>query len=343
MNNIAIVTGVAGQDGSFLAESLLRQGFEVHGLVRPSTRHDISNLKYVENNPDFVRHEIDLLETEAITRLIRKLKPDEFYNLAACSFVPASWELPEYVSQINAIAPLRILEAIRNHSEGTAFYQAGSSEMFGRVVDRTKPLSEHSYHYPRSPYGASKSFAHNLTRNYRESYGLHACNGILFNHESERRDPRFVTRKITTGLAKWATDHAQVLKMGNLDSIRDWGYSPDYVEAMQLMMRHEFADDWVVATGQAHSVRQFIEQSCRCLGFRIQWEGEGAGERGLNEDGELVVEVDPVFYRPAEVEYLRGDSSKIRDGLGWKEKTPFEKMVRRMMAHDAPTLSVATA
>ncbi len=337
----AIVTGVAGQDGSFLAESLLRQGFEVHGLVRPTTRNDIGNLKYVESNPQFVRHEIDLLEAEAITRLVRKVKPDEFYNLAACSFVPASWELPEYVTQINAVVPLRILEAIRTHSEDTSFYQAGSSEMFGLVEPGTV-LSENSYHHPRSPYGVSKSFAHNITRNYRESFGLHACNGILFNHESERRDPRFVTRKITTGLAKWATDRTQVLKMGNMDSVRDWGYSPDYVEAMQMMVRHDVPDDWVVATGQAHSVRQFIEQACRCLGFQIQWEGSGDGERGFDQNGEIVVEVDPRFYRPAEVGYLRGDSRKIRTVLGWKEKTPFEKMVRRMMAHDAPTLSVAS-
>ena len=333
MTNVAIITGVAGQDGSYLAESLLRKGYEVHGLIRPTTRNEIDNLVVAERSPRFHKHEIDLLETEALTRLIRKHSPDEYYNLAACSFVPASWDLPDYVTRVNALVPLRILEAIRAHSPETRFYQAGSSEMFGNVLDRSVPLHEHSYHYPRSPYGATKSFAHNITRNYRESHGLHATNGILFNHESERRDPRFVTRKITRGLAVWCNNRAP-LKMGNLDAVRDWGYSPDYVEAMQLMVRNETADDWCVATGKAHSVRDFIRFACENLGFDIQWEGEGVKERGFDEHGETVVEIDPAFYRPAEVEFLRGDSSKIRRYLGWSEKTTFPDMVRLMMEND---------
>lgn len=329
----AIVTGVAGQDGSFLAESLLCQGYEVHGLIRPSTRHEIDNLSLAQANPAFHRHDIDLLESESLSKLIRKVKPDEFYNLAACSFVPASWELPEYVSQVNAVAPLRMIEAIRAYSEDTRFYQAGSSEMFGHVRAEDLPLNERSYHHPRSPYGASKSFAHNLVRNYRESYGLHFTNGILFNHESERRDPRFVTRKITHWLAKWHKQGAGPLLMGNMDSQRDWGYSPDYVEAMQLMVRAKQADDWVVATGEKRTVRQFIEASFQAIGQEITWTGKGTKEIG-EVNGKLAVKVDQALYRPAEVEVLEGNASKIRDSLNWRPKTTFTGMVEKMVSHD---------
>lgn len=330
----AIVTGVAGQDGSYLAESLLAQGFEVHGLVRPSTRNEIQNLDVAQRHHSFVRHDIDLLESESVTRLIRKVQPDEFYNLAACSFVPASWELPEYVTQVNSVAPLRMIEAIRTYSPKTRFYQAGSSEMFGKVRAQDLPLNERSYHHPRSPYGASKSFTHNLVRNYRESFGLPFTNGILFNHESERRDPRFVTRKITHWIARWVKRGGEPLSMGNLDSERDWGYSPDYVEAMQLMVRSDRFDDWVVATGEKRTVRDFIETSFQVVGQEIQWEGEGTNEVGKTEQGDVAVKINEKFYRPAEVDILEGDATRIRDVLGWRPRTTFEGMVKKMVDHD---------
>lgn len=330
----AIITGVAGQDGSFLADSLLRKGYQVHGLVRPTTRNEIGNLGFASRHPNFIRHEIDLLESESLTRLVKKLCPDEFYNLGACSFVPVSWELPEYITQVNAVAVLKILEAIRNHSTDTRFYQAGSSEMFGRVLDKSKPLNETSYHYPRSPYGASKSFAHNLVRNYRESFQLHVSNGILFNHESERRDPRFVTRKITRGLVQRVSRGGPPISLGNLEACRDWGYSPDYVEAMQLMVRADEPDDWVVATGRARSVRDFVEAACRALDQTIEWEGKGVLEVGFDCDGNELVTIDPAFYRPAEVDFLLGDSSRIRSSLRWQEETSFEQMVKKMVDHD---------
>lgn len=330
----AIITGVAGQDGSYLAESLLSKGYEVHGLVRPSTRTEIYNLTEARKNPNFHTHEVDLLETESLTRLIRKIRPDEFYNLAACSFVPASWELPDYVSQVNGLAVLRIMEVIRTYCEGTRFYQASSSEMFGKVRPEDLPIKEHTYHHPRSPYGVSKSFAHNLVRNYRESYGLHFSNGILFNHESERRDPRFITRKVTSTLVKTVLG-GPALRIGNLEAKRDWGYAPDYVEAMQLMARHKEAGDWVVATGETRSVRDFIEETCDVLDRSLLWSGEGANEVGRDADSdEILVTVDPEFYRPAEVDVLQGDSTPIREQLGWKPNTTFTGMVRKMVEHD---------
>ena len=334
----AIVTGAAGQDGSFLAESLLEKGYEVHGLVRPSTRHEIRNLKRAEESAKFHRHEVDLLETAALVRLVRDVRPDEFYNLAACSFVPASWDIPDYVCEVNGMAPLRILEAIRAYSPETRFYQAGSSEMFGQVFNRDEPLHENSYHYPRSPYGASKSFAHNIARNYRESFGMHVTNGILFNHESERRDVRFVTRKVTMGVAKWS-ETGIPLDIGNMDSVRDWGYSPDYVEAMQMMVRHDTPGDWVVSTGVARTVRKFVETAFSVLGHKVSWSGRGLDEVGV-VDGKVAVRVDPKYYRPAEVEFLQGDSRKIRTELGWSERTTFQEMVRRMVRQDVKFVKV---
>ncbi len=331
----AIITGVAGQDGSFLADSLLAKGYEVHGVVRPSTRTDIHNLSGAEKSPLFHKHEVDLLETESLTRLIRKIQPDEFYNLGACSFVPVSWELPDYVSQVNGLAVLKMMEAIRNFSENTRFYQASSSEMFGKVRPEDLPIKEHTYHHPRSPYGVSKSFAHNLVRNYRESYGLHFSNGILFNHESERRDPRFVTRKITTTLVKTVLG-GPPLRIGNLEAKRDWGYAPDYVEAMQLMLQDYRGGDWVVATGETRTVRQFIEETLAVFDRSLMWVGEGSNEEGQDENtGEVLVTVDPEFYRPAEVDVLLGDATLIREELGWKPKTTFAGMVRKMVDHDA--------
>lgn len=330
----AIITGVAGQDGSYLAESLIKKGYEVHGLIRPSTRVDIHNLMNVVKSPNFHKHEIDLLETESISRLIRRTQPDEFYNLGACSFVPVSWELPDYVSQVNGLAVLRILEAIRANSDETRFYQASSSEMFGRVRPEDLPLHENSYHHPRSPYGVSKSFAHNLVRNYRESFGLHFNNGILFNHESERRDPRFISRKVTSTLVKTVLG-GEALRIGNLNAKRDWGYAPDYVEAMQLMVRNNEPGDWVVATGQTRTVRALIEETCRALNREIVWSGGGIEEVGRDRmSGQVLALVDPEFYRPAEVDVLLGDSSRIRNELGWSENTSFSQMVRKMVEND---------
>ncbi|HEC92463.1 MAG TPA: GDP-mannose 4,6-dehydratase [Candidatus Atribacteria bacterium] len=326
----ALITGITGQDGSYLAELLLKKGYEVYGLNRRKALAGMENIEHILNKIEIV--EGDLVEESRIYKIVRELQPDEIYNLAAQSFVPYSWKSPIYTANVNALGTLRLLEAIRIFSPDTKFYQASSSEIFGKAVET--PQNEMTYHYPRSPYGCSKSFGFNITRNYRESYGLFAVNGVLFNHESERRGLQFVTRKITHSVAKIYLGLQDKLILGNLDAKRDWGYAPDYVEAMYLMMQYKKPDDWVIATEETHSVREFTELAFREIGMRLTWEGEGVNEKGLDEDGNVRVEVSKKFFRPAEVEILRGDASKARKILGWEPKVTFKEMIRRMVEYD---------
>lgn len=326
----ALITGITGQDGSYLAELLLKKGYKVYGLNRRKALAGMKNIEHILDKIEIV--EGDLVEESRIYEIVRELQPDEIYNLAAQSFVPYSWKSPIYTINVNALGALRLLEAIRIYSPDTKFYQASSSEMFGKVAKNSQ--KEMTYHYPRSPYGCSKSFAFNITRNYRESYGLFAVNGILFNHESERRGLQFVTRKITHSVAKIYFGLQDKLALGNLNAKRDWGYAPDYVEAMYLMMQHKKPDDWVIATGEAHSVREFTELAFKEVRINLTWRGKGVNERGIDENGNVRVEVSEKFFRPAEVEILRGDSSKARKILGWKAKTSFKEMIKRMVEYD---------
>ncbi|MCD6448185.1 MAG: GDP-mannose 4,6-dehydratase [Thermoplasmata archaeon] len=329
----ALITGVTGQDGSYLAEFLLKKGYKVYGLNRRKALAGMENIKNILHNENFEIVEGDLLEESRINEIIRELQPDEVYNLAAQSFVPYSWKSPIYTANVNALGCLRLLEAIRIYSPDTKFYQASSSEMFGKVMEM--PQNEMTYHYPRSPYGCSKSFAFNITRNYRESYGMFAVNGILFNHESERRGLQFVTRKITYSVAKIYHGLQEKIVLGNLDAKRDWGYAPDYIKAMyMMMMQYKEPDDWVIATGERHSVREFVEIALKHLGIEVEWQGEGINTKGIDKNGKVIVESSPKFWRPAEVDVLQDDSSKARKLLGWKPETSFEEMIKRKVEYD---------
>jgi GDPmannose 4,6-dehydratase len=331
----ALITGVGGQDGSYLTELLLGKGYKVYGLERRKALaiQKNENLKEVIGSGNFEVIEADLLEDTRISEVVRDLQPDEVYNLAAQSFIPYSWTNPIYTCNVNCLGLLRVLEAIRAYSPHSKFYQATSSEIFGKVQET--PQKETTYHYPKSPYAASKSFGMNITRNYRESYGMFACNGILFNHESERRGLEFITRKITFTLAEMQHGLCEKLVVGNLDSRRDWGYAPDYVKAMWLMLQHSVPDDYSIATGTNHSVREFIETSFKSVGKDIIWEGAGVREKGIDKDtNKVLVEVSEKFFRPADVEVLKGDSSKARRLLGWRPEKTFEQMVEIMVKHD---------
>ena len=327
----ALITGVTGQDGSYLTEFLLEKQYTVYGLERRKALSGVDNLSNVLRNKNFEIVEGDLLEENRLNALIRDIQPDEIYNLGAQSFVPYSWTNPIYTCNVNALGVVRMLEAIRLYSPHSRFYQASSSEMFGKIQDM--PQHEMTYHYPRSPYGCSKSFGFNITRNYRESYGLFACNGILFNHESERRGLEFVTRKISHNVAEIKCGKSEKLILGNLDAKRDWGYAPDYIRAMWMMIQYDHPDDYIVATGEEHSVREFVELAFKVVGIDIKWKGEGLSEKGT--DGKrILVEVSKEYYRPAEVDILRGDASKIKEILGWKPGTTFEEMVKKMVKSD---------
>jgi len=334
----ALITGVTGQDGSYLAELLIEKGYKVYGLYRRKALEGTDNLRGVLYSDNFELVEGDLLEESRLNEIIRDLQPDEIYNLAAQSFVPFSWTNPLYTCNVNALGTLRVLEAIRVYSPESRFYQASSSEMFGKV-QKTMPQNENTYHYPRSLYGSSKSFGFNVTRNYRESYRMFACNGILFNHESVRRGLHFVTRKITHTVAKIKLELSNKLVLGNLNAKRDWGYALDYVKAMWMMLQHDEPDDYVIASGEEHSVREFTELAFREVGIDIQWIGEALNEKGIDENtGKVLVEVSDEFYRPAEVDILKGNASKAREKLGWKPRISFEEMIQRMVAHDLKQL-----
>ena len=341
----ALITGITGQDGSFLAELLLAKGYEVYGLIRRSSSFNLERIEhlYIEQAIEDMHTPRgvyclygDMTDSESLIRLIHQIEPDEIYNLAAQSHVKISFEVPEYTADTDAVGVLRILEAVRflGLEKKCRIYQASTSELFGLVQET--PQRETTPFYPRSPYAAAKLYGYWIVRNYRESYGMYACNGILFNHESERRGENFVTRKITLAASRIAHGMQKVLYLGNLDSLRDWGYARDYVECMWLMLQQDSPDDFVVATGEQHSVREFCTLAFREAGIELEFQGEGLDERGVDKaTGRTLIEVDPKYFRPADVESLLGDPSKAKTKLGWNPaKTSFTELVKLMMAHD---------
>ncbi|TNF25769.1 MAG: GDP-mannose 4,6-dehydratase [Deltaproteobacteria bacterium] len=334
---VAFVTGITGQDGSYLAELLLSKGYEVHGLIRRSSSFNTERIEHLYQDPheQDVRlhlHYGDLTDASNLSRLLEKFQPDEIYNLGAQSHVQVSFEVPEYTAQVDGLGTLRLLDAIKEHGLRTRFYQASTSELYGKVQE--VPQTERTPFYPRSPYAAAKLYAYWLVVNYREAYGLYACNGILFNHESPRRGKTFVTRKITQAAARIATGLQSRLYLGNLDAQRDWGYAPEYVEAMWLMLQQDAPRDLVVATGETHSVREFTAEAFARVGLPLRFEGEGTGEKGIAEDGRVLVEVDPRYFRPTEVELLLGDPTLARETIGWTPTTSFAKLVQVMVDAD---------
>ena len=338
----ALITGITGQDGSYLAELLLEKGYEVHGMIRRASTFNTGRLEHIYLDPHeagnrLFLHYGDLADGSSVRRILDKIRPDEVYNLGAQSHVRVSFDIPEYTSDVTALGAGRILDALLKSEIKTKFYQASSSEMFGLVQEI--PQKETTSFYPRSPYAVAKVHAHLITRNYRESYGMFTCSGILFNHESPRRGETFVTRKVTIGLSKIKLGLAEKLYMGNLDAKRDWGYAKDYVEGMWLMLQQKKPDDYVLATGETHSVREFIEEAGRLLGFQIEWKGKGAKEKGVDrKSGKTLIEIDPKYFRPAEVDILIGDYSKAKKALGWEPKTTFKELVRIMVEADMKDL-----
>ena len=338
----AFITGITGQDGSYLAELLLEKGYEVHGLVRRASTFNRGRIEHLiaqdRQNDDrkIVLHYGDLTDAGSLRHLIGSLQPDEEYHLGAQSHVQISFEIPEFTSDVTALSTMRILEAMYRESPHSRFYQASSSEMFGGIGE--VPQKETTPFHPRSPYAVSKVYAYWAAINYRESYGMHASNGILFNHESERRGENFVSRKIPIGLAKIVAGKMEKLHLGNLYAKRDWGYAKDYVEGMWRMLQEEKPGDYVLATGESHSVKEFVEEACRLLGIDLSWEGEGMSERGIDKrTGKVVIEVDPRYFRPAEVDHLVGDYTKAKQTLGWSPKTSFKELVKIMLEHDLKT------
>lgn len=335
----ALITGVTGQDGAYLAELLLNKGYVVHGIKRRASSFNTARIDHLYRDPheagvSFFLHHGDLTDSSNLVRLIQKIQPDEIYNLAAMSHVAVSFESPEYTADVNAMGPLRILEAIRilGLERKTRFYQASTSEMYGLV--QQMPQTETTPFYPRSPYAVAKLYAHWITVNYREAYGMYACNGILFNHESPIRGENFVTRKITRALARIKLGLQDHLYLGNLNALRDWGHAKDFVEMQWLMLQQAQPEDFVIATGMQRSVRDFVTTAARELGIAMRWEGEGLEETGFDDAGKCLVSVDPRYFRPAEVETLLGDPSKARERLGWNPRTSFSELVKEMVRED---------
>jgi GDPmannose 4,6-dehydratase len=330
----ALITGISGQDGAYLSKLLLSKGYEVYGAARRTASDNTCRLASLGIADKIHFIDFELSEFSNILRTIEKVQPDEIYNLAAQSFVKTSFEQPLFTSDVNAMGVARILEAIRQVSPGSRFYQAGTSEMFGKV--QCTPQNETTPFYPRSPYGVAKLYAYWLTVNYRESYKLFAANGILFNHESPLRGLEFVTRKITTTLAQIKQGQKSILELGNLDAKRDWGFAGDYVEGMWLMLQQEQPDDYVLATGKTYSVRYFVECACQHIGFDISWQGKEENEVGIDKKtGREIIKINPEFYRPTEVDLLLGDATKAKQKLGWKPKTTFESLVEMMAKSDS--------
>lgn len=342
---IALITGISGQDGSYLAEFLLEKGYEVHGIIRRSSSFNTARIEHLYigellKDMHIARkiklHYGDMTDSSSLIRLIREIKPHEIYNLAAQSHVKVSFDVPEYTADTNGIGTLRLLEAVRflGYEKTTRIYQASTSELFGKVQE--VPQKETTPFYPRSPYAIAKMYGYWITRNYREAYGMFAVNGILFNHESERRGETFVTRKITLAVARIKKGTQEKLYLGNLDAKRDWGYAKDYVECMWLMLQHPVPEDFVIATGEMHSVREFVEFAFMEVGIELRWEGAGVAEKGIcKKTGKVFVEVDPLYFRPTEVEQLLGDPSKAKTLLGWNPtRTPFRKLISLMVKHD---------
>jgi GDPmannose 4,6-dehydratase len=347
MNKVALITGITGQDGSYLAEFLLEKGYTVHGVIRRSSSFNTGRIEHlyldelildVHNKNRLILHYGDLTDSSNLIRLLSEIQPDEIYNLGAMSHVKVSFEVPEYTANTDGLGVLRILEAIRFLKLNTKFYQASTSELYGKVLE--VPQDENTPFYPRSPYGTAKLYAYWIVKNYREAYNLFAVNGILFNHESERRGETFVTRKISMAVARIAKGKQKKLYLGNLDALRDWGYAKDYVEGMWLMLQQQQPEDYVLATGEMHSVKEFVEKAFQVVGITIAWRGEGVNQVGINvKNNEVLVEVDPKYFRPNEVDQLLGNPTKAETKLGWNpRKTSFDTLVRRMVEHDVSSL-----
>jgi GDPmannose 4,6-dehydratase len=339
MKKTALITGVTGQDGAYLAELLLSKGYIVHGIKRRASSFNTARIDHLYHDPHeesvrFFLHHGDLTDSSNLVRLIQKIQPDEIYNLAAMSHVAVSFESPEYTADVDAMGPLRILEAIRilGLEKKTRFYQASTSELYGLVQEI--PQKETTPFYPRSPYAVAKLYAYWITINYREAYGMYACNGILFNHESPIRGENFVTRKITRALARIKLGLQDHLYLGNLNALRDWGHAKDYVEMQWLMLQQEQPEDFVIATGVQYSVRDFVDIAAKELGINVRWEGEGLHEKGYDASGKCIVSVDPRYFRPTEVENLLGDPSKAKAKLGWQPKITFFELVQEMVRED---------
>lgn len=351
---IALITGITGQDGSYLTEILLEKEYEVHGIIRRSSSFNTGRIDHLYNNTDILNNKLflhygDVTDTSNLNRLIEKTQPDEIYNLAAQSHVKVSFEIPEYTAEVDAMGTLRFLDAIRETGIKTKFYQASTSELYGKVVEI--PQTEKTPFYPRSPYGVAKIYGYWIVINYREAYNLFACNGILFNHESPRRGETFVTRKITRAAARIVLGLQKKLSLGNLNAKRDWGYAPEYCEGMWRMLQQSAPDDFILATGETHTVREFIELTFKELGIEIEWKGKNQDEKGIigkisdcsliekktnviPKIGNVVVDVDKNYYRPTEVDILIGDSSKAKEKLGWQPKVKFAELVRLMIKSD---------
>jgi GDPmannose 4,6-dehydratase len=339
MTKTALITGITGQDGAYLAEFLLKKGYVVHGIKRRASLFNTDRIDHLYQDPhvqnkNFILHYGDLTDSTNLIRIIQQVQPDEIYNLAAMSHVAVSFETPEYTANADGIGTLRILEAIRilGLEKKTRFYQASTSELYGLVQET--PQKETTPFYPRSPYAVAKMYAYWITVNYREAYGLYACNGILFNHESPLRGETFVTRKITRALARIKLNLQDCLYLGNMDSLRDWGHAKDYIEAQWLMLQQENPEDFVIATGVQYSVRQFVDAAANELGIQLTWQGQGVEETGSDQHGKVIVKVDPRYFRPTEVETLLGDPTKAKEKLGWAPKTTFDELVAEMVRED---------
>lgn len=339
MKKVALITGITGQDGSYLTELLLEKGYEVHGIIRRHSSINTSRIDHLFENPEIGNkslflHYGDLTDSSNLNRLIEKIRPNEIYNLAAQSHVAVSFEVPEYTAEVTGVGTLRLLDAIRESGLDCKFYQASTSELFGGLPD-TAPQSEKTPFYPKSPYGVAKLYSYWITVNYRESYDLFACNGVLFNHESPRRGETFVTRKITMAVASIMAGKQEKLSLGNLDAKRDWGFAGDYVEGMWRILQQEKPQDYVLATNETHTVREFVELAFAEVGIEIEWKGDGVEEKGYDKaTGRLLVDVNPRYFRPAEVELLWGDSTKAEKELGWERKVSFKGLVSMMVDSD---------
>ncbi len=343
MTKKALITGITGQDGSYLAELLLQKGYEVHGIIRRSSSFNTARIDHLYNNPDIMGKKLflhygDVTDTSNLNRILERIQPNEIYNLAAQSHVKVSFELPEYTAEVDAIGTVRFLDAIREVGLKPRFYQASTSELFGKA--QQVPQSEKTPFYPRSPYGVAKLYGYWIIINYREAYNIFACNGILFNHESPRRGETFVTRKITRAAAKIKLGMDQKLSLGNLNAKRDWGYAPEYVDGMWRMLQLPAPDDFVLATGETHTVREFVDLAFKELDMELRWSGNGADEKGIDKKTEKVlVDVDPRYYRPTEVELLIGDPTKAKEKLGWIPETKFTELVKIMAKADYEKIS----
>ena len=330
----AFITGVTGQDGSYLAEFLLSKGYEVHAIIRRSSVFTTQRIDHIFNHPNFKTYHGDLTDSSNLHTLLARIQPDEIYNLGAQSHVAVSFEVPEYTAEVDAIGTIRLLDAIKDLGQKPKFYQASTSELFGGLPE-TAPQNENTFFYPKSPYGAAKLYAYWITVNYRESYNLFACNGIMFNHESPRRGETFVTKKITKAVARISQNRQDCLMLGNLDAKRDWGYAKDYVECMWLMLQKEKPSDYVIASGKAYTVREFVNIAFSEIDIELRWEGVGLNETGIDvATGNVLVRIDPKYFRPSEVDVLWGDATKAKMELGWEPKTSLRELVHIMVNYD---------